>query len=131
MLRVLSCPKRKAPFLKLNKSLYGLRQAPKNWNDTLTSWFLEINYVPSLSDACLYIHKYKDSFIFFHVDDMIVVGCTDEFEDLFLKCFPNSSAHKPDTLLGMNLDITILLAEQDLNLLPLYQSYLVSINDWE
>ncbi|KNZ64446.1 hypothetical protein VP01_10292g1, partial [Puccinia sorghi] len=97
---------RKAPFLKLNKSLYGLRQAPKNWYDTLTSWFLEIHYEPSLSDACLYIHKDKDSFIFFHVDDMIVVGRTDEFEDLFLKRFPNSSAHEPDTLLGMNLDIT-------------------------
>jgi len=97
--------KRTAPFLKLVKSLYGLRQAPKNWYETLTSWFEEINYVPSVSDACLFIHRDKDSFIFFHVDDMIVIGRTDEFQDRFLNRFPNSTAHDPDTLLGMNLDI--------------------------
>ncbi|KNZ56887.1 hypothetical protein VP01_2294g4 [Puccinia sorghi] len=30
---------------------------------------------------------------------------TDEFQELFLNRFPNSSAHEPDTLLGMDLDI--------------------------
>ncbi|KNZ53367.1 hypothetical protein VP01_3263g3 [Puccinia sorghi] len=65
----------------------------------------EIEYNPSVSDACLFIHKKKDSFIFFHVDDLIVVGKTDSFEKAFLERFPNSSAHSPDTLLGMNLNI--------------------------
>jgi transposase InsO family protein len=97
---------RKTPYLKLVKSLYGLKQAPKNWFETLTGWFKEINYLPSLSDACLFIHEERNSFIFFHVDDLIVVGRTDEFEDLFLQRFPNSSAHDPDTLLGMNLQIS-------------------------
>jgi hypothetical protein len=46
-----------------------------------------------VSDACLFIHKKKNSFIFFHVDDLIVVGQTERFEDLFLAHFPNSSAH--------------------------------------
>ncbi|PLW16406.1 hypothetical protein PCASD_21365 [Puccinia coronata f. sp. avenae] len=94
---------RKAPYLRLVKSLYGLKQAPKNWYETLTLWFEEIEYAPSVSDACLFIHKNKDSFIFFHVDDLTVVGKPDEFEQLFLKRFPNSTAHSPDTLLGMNL----------------------------
>jgi hypothetical protein len=98
--------KRKAPYLKLVKSLYGLKQAPKNWYDTLTSWFEEIDYTPSVSDACLFIHKNKNSFIYFHVDDLIVVGQIDKFENLFLQRFPNSSAHSPDTLLGMNLKIS-------------------------
>ncbi|KNZ63432.1 hypothetical protein VP01_1144g2 [Puccinia sorghi] len=66
---------------------------------------MEIEYNPSVSDACLFINKEKDSFIFFHVDDLIVVGKTDTFEKAFLKRFPNSSAHSPDTLLGMNLNI--------------------------
>lgn len=39
------------------------------------------------------------------MDDLIVVGQTEEFEKLFLDRFPNSSAHSPDTLLGMNLVI--------------------------
>lgn len=98
--------KRTVPFLKLVESLYGLKQALKNWFETLTAWFEEIYYCPSVLDACLFIHKDKNLFIFFHVDDLIVVGQIDKFEKLFLARFPNSSAHSPDTLLGMNLNIT-------------------------
>ncbi|KNZ46332.1 hypothetical protein VP01_7352g1, partial [Puccinia sorghi] len=46
------------------------------------------------------------SFVFFHIDDLIVAGKVNIFEDLFLLCFPNSSAHDPDTLLGMDLHHT-------------------------
>jgi hypothetical protein len=95
---------RTAPYLKLVKSLYGLKQAPKNWYETLTSWFEEVGYLPSTSDACLFIHKEKNSFIFFHINDLIVVGQVDQFKVLFLKHFPNSTAHLPDTLLGKNLN---------------------------
>jgi hypothetical protein len=73
-----------SPYLKLVKSLYGLKQAPKNWYETLTAWFQEVDYNPSVLDACLFIHKDKNSFIFFHVDDLIVVGQTNIFKDLFL-----------------------------------------------
>jgi hypothetical protein len=97
---------RKAPYLKLEKSLYGLKQAPKNWFKNLTSWFEEIGYNPSVSDACLFIHSKKNSFIFFHVDDLIVVVQTDRFKKAFLARFPNSTAHSPDTLLGMNLNFS-------------------------
>ncbi|PLW37125.1 hypothetical protein PCASD_13942 [Puccinia coronata f. sp. avenae] len=102
---------RKSPYLKLEKSLYGLKQAPKNWYDTLTSWFGDIGFNPSVSDACLFIHKAKNSFIFFHVDDLIVVGQTNQFERLFIERFPNSTAHSPDTLLGMKLNISPNLIE--------------------
>ncbi|KNZ57731.1 hypothetical protein VP01_2087g5 [Puccinia sorghi] len=148
--------KRTAPYLKLVKSLYRLKQAPKSWYETLNSWFEEINYCPlwrsgnqwgfrgagtqrerekgggaefetrgysthigeglsvtetvflstlSVSDACLFIHEEKNSFIFLHVDDLIVVGQTEAFEKLFLTRFSNSTAHSPDTLLGMNLTL--------------------------
>ncbi|POW15448.1 hypothetical protein PSTT_02042 [Puccinia striiformis] len=95
--------KRTAPFLKLKKSLYGLKQAPMNWYKMLISWFSEISFSQSDADPCLFIHKDKNSFIFFHVDDLIVAGNVDIFEKLFLTRFPNSSAHNPDTLLGMEL----------------------------
>ncbi|KNZ46416.1 hypothetical protein VP01_7296g1, partial [Puccinia sorghi] len=92
------------PFLKLKKSLYGLKQAPSNWYDTLTSWFNHINFTQSTADPCLFIHKNKGSFIFFHVDNLIFVGDINNFEDLFLKLFPNSTAHEPNTLLGIELN---------------------------
>jgi transposase InsO family protein len=93
----------KAPYLKLKKSLYGLKQAPANWCDTLTQWLESINYHQSTSDPCLYIHKERRSFIFFHVDDLIVVGNVEIFESLFMNQFPNSTAHDPDSLLGMEV----------------------------
>ncbi|KNZ48551.1 uncharacterized protein VP01_558g5 [Puccinia sorghi] len=64
--------KRKALYLHLVKFLYGLKQAPKNWYEILTAWFIKINYNPSVSDYFLFIHKDKSSFIFFHVDDLLV-----------------------------------------------------------
>jgi hypothetical protein len=108
---------RKAPYLKLNKSLYGLKQAPANWYDTLTQWFECINYQQSTSDPCLFIHKDRHSFIFFHVDDLIVVGNVEAFELLFMNRFPNSTAHEPDSLLGMEVtqeDGTIKLSQPKL-----------------
>ncbi|KNZ53270.1 hypothetical protein VP01_3298g2 [Puccinia sorghi] len=84
-----TCSKRKAStFLRLKKSLYRLKQAPANWFETLTSWLKDINYIQSASD------RY----------DLIVAGKVSAFEDLFKLRFPNSSAHDPDTLLGMELE---------------------------
>lgn len=87
----------------MKKSLYRLKQAPANWVDTLTSWFEEIFFKQSSADPCTFIHKDKHSVIFFHVDELIVVGEVELSENLFLARFPNSSAHNPDTLLGMDL----------------------------
>ncbi|KAI7952861.1 hypothetical protein MJO29_008492 [Puccinia striiformis f. sp. tritici] len=95
--------KQKAPFLRLKKSLYGLKQAPANWYNTLISWFKEISFNQSSADPCLFIHKEKLSFIFFHVDDLVVVGQVGAFEKHFLSRFPNSSPHDPDALPGMEL----------------------------
>jgi hypothetical protein len=96
---------RSAPFLRLKKSLYGLKQAPANWYNTLTAWFEDINFHQSTSDLCLYIHNDNNSAIFFHVDNLVVVGNVDAFKTLFLNCFPNSMVHNPDTLLGMDVEI--------------------------
>ncbi|KNZ56357.1 hypothetical protein VP01_2422g1 [Puccinia sorghi] len=59
----------------------------------------------STSDPCLFIHEDKHTHIFFHVDDLLVVGNVDAFEALFLNRFPNSTAHSPDTLLGMDVSM--------------------------
>jgi Reverse transcriptase (RNA-dependent DNA polymerase) len=39
----------------LHKALYGLRQAPKLWNQFLDSKFKELNFDPLNSDPCLYV----------------------------------------------------------------------------
>jgi hypothetical protein len=109
---------RSSPYLRLKKSLYVLKQAPANWYDTLTGWFEDINFHQSTSDPCLFIHNDHTSIIFFHIDDLVVVGNVEAFEGLFLNRFPNSTAHDPDTLLGMDVNI-------ESNLIALSQEKLI------
>lgn len=40
---------------RLNKSLYGLKQSPRNWNQVLDTWFMENGFVVSEADPCLYL----------------------------------------------------------------------------
>ena len=57
--------------LKLNKSLYGLRQAPLNWFEYLSVGLRKHGFEPSKLDPCLFIHKeviclvYVDDCLFF------------------------------------------------------------------
>ncbi|KNZ61013.1 hypothetical protein VP01_1465g4 [Puccinia sorghi] len=65
--------KQNAPYLKLEKSLYRLKQVPKNCLQ------------------CVRFHPQRQGLLYL-------------ISYLFLKCFPNSTAHNPDTLLGMKLN---------------------------
>lgn len=59
--------------LKLHKSLYGLKQAARVWNQTFHNAMINSGFVQSKYDECLYIYKHK-SFVCYaivHVDDMI------------------------------------------------------------
>ncbi|KAA1072195.1 hypothetical protein PGT21_050324 [Puccinia graminis f. sp. tritici] len=59
--------------LKLNKSLYGLKQSPRMWHNTLVEFFKSIDFEPTLSDPCLFIHHSQPvTFIFVHVDDLVI-----------------------------------------------------------
>ncbi|KNZ44821.1 hypothetical protein VP01_878g2 [Puccinia sorghi] len=42
--------------------------------------------------------------LFFHVDDLILVGPGNDFEKAFDKRFSNSSCHEPNTILGMKFE---------------------------
>lgn len=41
--------------IKLNKSLYGLRESPKNWNTKFTETMKDLGYVQSEFEYCLFI----------------------------------------------------------------------------
>ncbi|KNZ61784.1 hypothetical protein VP01_1358g5 [Puccinia sorghi] len=44
------------------------------------------------------------SFIFFHVDDLVLVGPGNDFKNKFADRFNNSACHPPNTLLGMKFE---------------------------
>lgn len=61
---------------KLKKSLYGLQQSPRQWYKRFVSYKVEIDYIRSEYDCCVYQNKLKDdSFIYLviYVDDMLIV----------------------------------------------------------
>ncbi|KAF2343193.1 Reverse transcriptase RNA-dependent DNA polymerase, partial [Trinorchestia longiramus] len=61
---------------KLKKSLYGLKQRGRNWNNLLHQFLVEQNFVQSLSDTCVYVRE-SDSgkgIIIVWVDDLILAS---------------------------------------------------------
>lgn len=60
---------------KLKKSIYGLKQSGKNWNDTLNAFLLEIGLNRCGPDQCLYfeISNEKTIIVLVWVDDFIIV----------------------------------------------------------
>ncbi|KAK1406643.1 hypothetical protein QVD17_42133 [Tagetes erecta] len=61
---------------KLKKSLYGLKQASRNWYQKFTNSLLEIGFKQVGADYSLFIFKEKDTFIvaLIYVDDVIIMG---------------------------------------------------------
>ena len=60
---------------KLKKSLYGLKQAAKNWGDMLGDLLVKSNFSPLHSDPCVYILKRNDAWcvVSTHVDDIFAL----------------------------------------------------------
>jgi hypothetical protein len=58
--------------LKLYKSLYGLVQAPKCWNEHLNDIILNLGYVVSSCDPCLYYGR--GIILLAYVDDVLLFG---------------------------------------------------------
>ncbi|GJW76284.1 putative RNA-directed DNA polymerase [Tanacetum coccineum] len=61
---------------RLKKSIYGFKQAPRQWNAKLTSVLVENGFCQSKSDYFLYIKSVGDVFLVLlvYVDDIIVTG---------------------------------------------------------
>jgi len=61
---------------KLNKSLYGLKQASRNWNKKLTSELLLLGYTQSSTDHSLFVKKSASDItaLLVYVDDVVLTG---------------------------------------------------------
>lgn len=95
---------------KLLKSLYGLRQAPRNWFKKLTDTLISLGYVQSQSDASLFtvITATSTTLVLIYVDDILIAGDT-EAEIFNLKNMLSHVFHMKDLgyvnyFLGLEID---------------------------
>ncbi|MEE4247441.1 MAG: reverse transcriptase domain-containing protein [Kangiellaceae bacterium] len=69
---------------KLKKSVYGLKQSGRNWNETLDDYLKERGFENSIVDPCLYTRTKKDSTVLMlvWVDDILIAGSDKETVDV-------------------------------------------------
>jgi len=65
--------------LRLLKSLYGLKQALRDWNQELDKHFRSLEFKPTESDRCLYVGRFGDRgeifcYLLVYVADIILAA---------------------------------------------------------
>ncbi|GJP78789.1 hypothetical protein CLOP_g9062, partial [Closterium sp. NIES-67] len=56
----------------LRRPVYGLRQAPREWHDTLRATLADLQFFPSSADPSLFVHAGQTPFyIIVYVDDLV------------------------------------------------------------
>jgi hypothetical protein len=97
---------------RLLKTLYGTKQAPHEWNNTLNEFIISLRYVRCKSDTCTYIKTSKNGdpiIIAVFVDDIIIVYMkVDEqewFDDkkAFMKMFKMKDLNDAEWILGIRI----------------------------
>lgn len=60
----------------LKRSLYGLKQSARIWNQSVHNVFINSGFIQSKNDQCLYIRKQGDDicFVIIYVDDLLVAS---------------------------------------------------------
>jgi len=102
---------RKLYSVKLQKSLYGLKQSGRMWYNKLSTFLLEKGFVKNEDCPCVFIKKSEKGFciISVYVDDLNIIGTTNEIEETcsYLKTeFEMKDLGKTTYCLGLQLEHT-------------------------
>ncbi|GMP66476.1 hypothetical protein CsSME_00035411 [Camellia sinensis var. sinensis] len=95
---------------KLNKSLYGLKQSPRQWYKRFDRFMIETEYTRSQFDHCVYFRKLPDgSFIYLllYVDDMLIASTSkveiDKLKAQLAREFEMKDLGEAKKVLGMEI----------------------------
>lgn len=60
---------------KLKRSLYGLKQSPRCWNEALDGKLFEMGFKQTSADPCLYVRSSRDPiYVAVYVDDLVIAA---------------------------------------------------------
>lgn len=64
----------------LKRSLYGLKQSPRMWNQTIDKFMIELGFKKCEADHCIYVKRDHHSMIFvaLYVDDLVIASDNDK-----------------------------------------------------
>ena len=73
--------------LRILRSLYGLKQAARDWNERCVVELIKLGFVQSLADPYLFTHTEKDVILILYIDDIPFAARTIEGINWFKKAF--------------------------------------------
>ncbi|CAI7924429.1 unnamed protein product [Closterium sp. NIES-53] len=74
----------------LRRPVYGLRQAPREWHDTLRTTLAALGFAPSTTDPSLFLHtdtSLPQFYVLVYIDDLVFATADTEALTLVLQCF--------------------------------------------
>ncbi|MBW0483799.1 hypothetical protein O181_023514 [Austropuccinia psidii MF-1] len=92
---------------KLNKSLYGTKQAPRQWKAHLVSTLCQLGLSSADTDKCLFFNTDRTIFLHIHVDDGFIIGETAELVEIFLTQLRKSYSIQTKKQLTQHLGYTL------------------------
>ena len=93
----------------LKKSLYGLKQSPRQWNKKFDSFMHSLKFNRSHYDHCLYFKHVHDSpmFLVLYVDDMLIASpnshLISDLQKQLCNVFEMKDLGNAKQILGMNI----------------------------
>uniref|UniRef100_A0AAV1VK26 Integrase catalytic domain-containing protein n=1 Tax=Peronospora matthiolae TaxID=2874970 RepID=A0AAV1VK26_9STRA len=94
---------------KLKRSLYGLKQSPRMWNQTIDGFMIKMGFKKCESDHCIYIKRDDQDMILvvLYVDDLILASSNNELlkstKMALSKRFEMTDLGELDYFLGMEI----------------------------
>ena len=94
--------------LQVCQSLYGLKQAARDWYDLCTSVLREMGFDPLVSEPCVFRNKKTGMFIGLYVDDLVIAAKTlrenQDFKTAFGKRFRIKDLGEISRVLGIRIE---------------------------
>ncbi|MBW0537361.1 hypothetical protein O181_077076, partial [Austropuccinia psidii MF-1] len=99
------CHDRRKTCLRLNKAIYGLKQAPLAWYQRLKDWLVKKGFTSCILDPCVFYRKGKHPiWLYVHVDDIAIFGkFVDDFKSEIAEDFEIKDIGIADLMLGVKI----------------------------